>query len=61
MMLLSEEKRDRMYSKRHAELINMPELAVKLNCKHEHIVAAQIGKMIPDDVYEAVVQWIGGE
>ncbi|OAB36995.1 hypothetical protein PMSD_09975 [Paenibacillus macquariensis subsp. defensor] len=58
MKQLDEDQRERMYSKRHYELTNMVEVAVKLNCKHEHIVQAQIGEPIPTEVYDAVIQWL---
>lgn len=51
---------DKLWSKRKQYLINLPELAVMLNCKHEHMVQAQMGKPVPDDVYKAVVDWLQG-
>lgn len=51
---------DKLWSKRKQYLINLPELAIMLNCKHEHMVRAQMGKPVPEDVHRSVVDWLQG-
>lgn len=60
MKPLSEDYREKMYSKRHQHLMNMVELAAMLNCKHEHIVADQTGKEAPNEVLAAIINWVEG-
>jgi hypothetical protein len=57
-MKLNNEQINKLWSKRKFYLINLHELATMLNCRHEHIANAQIGKDVPSDVYNAVVDWI---
>jgi ribosome-binding protein aMBF1 (putative translation factor) len=58
MNKLTEDYIDKMWSRRKQYRINMPELAEMLNCKHEHIVSVQMGKSVPDEVYNAVKNWL---
>jgi chemotaxis regulatin CheY-phosphate phosphatase CheZ len=59
MQTLSEDEIDKLWSRRKQYLINMPELAVMLNCQHTDIVLAQMGKPVPDEVYSAITTWLG--
>lgn len=61
MKTLTEKQRDKMYFKRGTYMIKFDDMAAILNSKKEHVVAAEMGKEIPDDVHYAIIQWIGGD
>ncbi|ASA22018.1 hypothetical protein [Paenibacillus donghaensis] len=58
-MKLTAEQQESFYRKRQIERLNFVELAAKLNCTRVQMVSAQMGNNLPDEVYEAVTDWIG--
>ena len=59
MKMLNQEQRERMKSKRLSEMLLLYDIAEKLNCKSSDISAAQTGKPIHDEVYTAIIDWLG--
>jgi len=57
-MKLNEKQRDMMFNIRRNFSMNFDELASVLNCTKEHMVDAQIGKEIPEDVHKSVIGWM---
>ena len=55
---LNSEQRERLYQKRGRLRIDFGNLAEILNTKKDHMVQAQIGLPIPDEVADAVITWM---
>lgn len=58
MKELNQEQRDRLYEKRKFHHLSLEGLAILINCKTEHMAAAQIGNSIPNDIHSVLVDWV---
>ena len=54
-------QRDLMYEKRDQQMLNFANLATILNCTETHVLSAQLGKEIPNEVYLGVINWLEGK
>jgi hypothetical protein len=54
-------QRDKLYAKRDKHLLLLGELAAVLNVSAGQLIDAQMGNVITDEVYNAVINWLEGD
>lgn len=58
MKSLTAEQRERLRHKRNRGMVSVHDLAAILNANKFDIFQAQVGQSVPNEVHDALVQWI---